>query len=177
MLKDKEGIEIGQETKIYGKKRTRLRIIYNNRVLFEIVEIRNKFTYYLVINNVAGKKIIVRDDKRRIIRIVRRTIRSFERALSEAFDREFAFVRMYEGKMVFTDEGEFFTETEDEEYKEEKSSFNFKGYIIPVTVYLGVNSGRMYVAVDSIYFINEFMNKLKEYYNLSSYSSSSSSSS
>ena len=168
MLRDREGIEINQEAKIYGRKRTRLRIIYNNRVLFEIVEVRNKFTYYLIVNNIVGKKIIIRDDKRRLTEIVRKIIRSFEWALSEAFDREFAFVRIYEGELIFTDRGEFFIETEDEEYEEKKSNFNFKGYTIPVRIYLGVDSGRMYIAVDSVYFINEFMNRLKAHYNLSS---------
>ena len=80
MLRDREGIEINQETKIYGRKRTRLRIIYNNRVLFEIAEVRNKFIYYLIVNNIVGKKIIIRDDERRLIKVVRRIIRRIGRA-------------------------------------------------------------------------------------------------
>ena len=68
----------------------------------------------------------------------------------------------------FTDRGEFFIETEDEEYEEKKDNFNFKGYTIPVKIYLGVNSGRMYIVIDSVYFINEIMNRLKMQYNLSS---------
>ena len=173
-LKDKEGIKILEvndphfSRKIHGRKITRLRIKYSKKKLFEIVEIKNGHMYYLIDNGITGTKIFIRDDKGRLGELVDQLIMEFEIALSVKFDREIFYLDIYDGDIIFADGAEFFIEIggDEEEYEQKRSKFKFKGTMIPFRVDVGVETGRIFIYINVVYFINELMNKIEREYKL-----------
>jgi len=167
-LKNKEGIKIIEDNKpkIYGKKRTRLRIRYNKKTIFEVMEIRNKRTYYLIENRISNLKIFIRDDEKKLDKLTRDIINDLEDALSKKFDRVIVFTGIRDGDLYFEDDGEFFIEVDDEEFDEERDTFRFKKYKIPMKVYVGDNSGKIIIHISALYLINEFINRIEKRYKI-----------
>jgi len=169
ILKDKEGLLISNNSfSVKGKKKTRLRIIDNKKIIFEIIEVLDVHTYYLIKNNITGSKIFIRDDKSRLKELIDETVADFEEALSIRFDIQISFLDMGRGELVFSDGDGFFVDImEEEELEEKRTTFRIFGHRVPARVIIG-SSGARYIIINSIYFINVVMNKIEKEYKLKS---------